>query len=926
MIGMIGRQLGHFQITQQLGAGGMGVVYLARDLRLDRTVALKLPTDARSDDAVRRRFRREAQALSRLNHPNIAVIYDLDQQDGQDFLVMEFVRGRTLAEIVTGGPLEPAEAVRLGIQLCEALVAAHGEGVVHLDLKPRNLMVTGDGRLKVLDFGLARLRARDSALTETASAARPCGTPPYMPPEQLTGHYLDHRADLYSVGATLYELVTGQPLFQNRKGLAIYEAILSEPPVPPSHLNWAVSPALERVLLTALQKSPDARQASAADLLNDLRGCLDQGSVGRPFRLTRRAALVIAGAVAATAGAGSVWWLSSPPTVFRERDWVLLGDLHNQAGDEMMALTVREALSIALQQSQFVNVVSRERVVDALRRMERFPETTVDEAIGLDLAQRNGIRVLVAGTISRSGEIRRITIKTIDVSRNGLLFALTEELRRPEDLFDRVDALARRLRENLGESMSGIASTSVPLAQVTTRSFDALRHYSRAVEARARGDYDAEEVPLKSAIVLDPDFAMAHLKLAEYYLDVGGDGSLAIEHFEAAFAQRDRVTERERHFIAGAYFAAQEQYEKARDSFRILTNLYPDDPDFRYHLALAHYALEELEEGVAELREAVRVNPHSLRAVGSLVLFLARDGKPEAALDVCKSVQREGHLAPYLEWGRGLSLLGSGRPADARGAFQRLREVGSYYGLLGRLQQARVSLYEGRLDVVRRELNDAIEAIGRESNDALEIAGRLLYARSLALAGDSIAARSQAAAARRLTDAGAPRVVEIRTTGTAFVEAGDLKNARERLEAIRRLDRANRTSLTTASSLLLEGQIARAEGNFAKAAEFARQSAISRRWYECWKCLAQASYELKDWPGVVEAWTRVLRHSGQLLQDGVPTDLGLAHVGLARALDRAGQIESAQDHVRQARAQWSAATTGPLKEMLDSLDHLVGPQ
>jgi tetratricopeptide (TPR) repeat protein len=164
--------------------------------------------------------------------------------------------------------------------------------------------------------------------------------------------------------------------------------------------------------------------------------------------------------------------------------------------------------------------------------------------------------------------------------------------------------------------------------------------------------------------------------------------------------------------------------------------------------------------------------------------------------------------------------------------------------------------------------------------------------------------------------------VEIRTTGTASVEAGDLKNARERLEAIRTLDRANRTSLTTASSLLLEGQIARAEGNSPKAAEFARQSAISRRWYECWKCLAQASYELKDWPGVVEAWTRVLRHSGQLLQDGVPTDLGLAHVGLARALDRAGQIESTRDHVRQAGAQWSAATTGPLKEMLDSLDHL----
>lgn len=921
---MIGRQLGHFEITQHLGAGGMGVVYLARDLRLDRTVALKLPTDARSDSAVRRRFRKEAQALSRLNHPNIAVIYDLDQQDGQDFLVMEFVRGRTLAEVVTGGPLAWAEVARLGTQLCDALVAAHGEGVIHLDLKPRNLMVTDDGRLKILDFGLARLRARGSALTETGIAAQPCGTPPYMSPEQLTGHCVDHRADLYAAGATLYELATGHPLFESHRGLDIYGAILAEPPLPPSQLNPAVSPALERVLLTALRKSPDARQASAADLRAELRACLDQASVGRPFRLTRRAALVMAGALTVAAGAGSLWWLWTPPTVFRERDWVLLGDVQNQAADDVMALTVREALAIALQQSRFVNVVSRDRVVDALRRMELSTETTVDEAIGLDLAQRNGIRVLVAGTISRSGAVTRITIKTFDVSVGELLFALSEEFRRPEDLFDRVDALARRLRESLGESISRIAQTSAPLAQVTTRSFDALRHYSRAVEARARGDYDAEEVPLESAIVLDPDFAMAHLKLAEYYLDIGGDGRRAIEHFEAAFARRDRVTERERHFIAGAYFASHEHYEKARDSLRVLTNLYPDDPEFRYHLALAHYALEELEEGVAELREAVRVTPHSLRAVGSLVLFLARDGKPAAALEICESARREDHLAPYLEWGRGLSLLGSGRPADARAAFARLRDGGSYYGLLGRLQQARVSLYEGRLVLARRELHDAVEAIGRDSNQALEIAGRLLYARALALAGEGTGARAQAAAARTLTDAAAPRVVEIRTTGTAFVEAGDLTNARERLDAIHRLDRANPTSLTEGSRLLLEGQIAHAEGDFERAGTLARESANSRRWYECWKCLAQASDGLQDWPRAAEAWTRVLRYSGQLLQDGVPADLGLAHVGLARAFERMGQIESARAHARTARAQWSAATS-PLKEMLDSLGHLARP-
>src|SRR5918995_968576 len=235
---MIGQQFGHYDVVSRLGSGGMGVVYLARDTRLDRQVAIKVLPDGRvADERARTRFRREAQALSRLNHPNIATIYDFDQYEGRDFLVMEYIEGQSLRDVGLD-PLPPAEVVRLGTQLAEALAAAHSAGVVHLDLKPGNLMRTSDGRLKVLDFGIARLHSIDSAegtthtLSEgdTGSAANGAGSPPYMAPEQVAAGPVDARTDIYAAGATLYELATGRRLFTEPRGVALYESILRAKP------------------------------------------------------------------------------------------------------------------------------------------------------------------------------------------------------------------------------------------------------------------------------------------------------------------------------------------------------------------------------------------------------------------------------------------------------------------------------------------------------------------------------------------------------------------------------------------------------------------------------------------------------------------------------------------------------------------------
>lgn len=272
---MIGETLGQFRILEMIGAGGMGVVYRAHDERLDRDVALKvLPPGTLSDEAMRRRFRQEALALSRLNHPNIATVHDFNSQGGVDFLVMEWIPGETLDHKIAGAPLPEREILRLANQLTQGLEAAHHQGVIHRDLKPGNLRVTPDERLKILDFGLAMLRQAemtDSArTTELGEHPLVAGSPPYMAPEQLLGEKVDGRSDLYAAGAVVYEMATGRRPWPQAHGARLIDAILHLLPLAPRELNTRLSPGLEAVILKCLDKDPGRRYQSARELLVDL--------------------------------------------------------------------------------------------------------------------------------------------------------------------------------------------------------------------------------------------------------------------------------------------------------------------------------------------------------------------------------------------------------------------------------------------------------------------------------------------------------------------------------------------------------------------------------------------------------------------------------------------------------------------------------
>src|SRR5579859_6999090 len=298
---MIDQRISHFRIVEKLGAGGMGVVYKALDTRLDRPVALKfLPENMVQDSQALERFRREAHAASALNHPGICTIYDIGEQDHRPFIAMEFIDGETVRQHIHGQPLPLEEIFELGIQVADALDAAHTEGIIHRDIKPSNVFVTKRGQAKILDFGLAKLVAKDllSMNPEDSSSKATqeplsivgiiSGTPAYMSPEQVRGDDLDARTDIFSLGLLLYEMATGRQAFAGRTGGAIIEAVLTRPPVPARSLNPDIPPRLEEIINKALHKDRDQRYQHAADVRTDLQR-LERGA-DSPGRLAENGA------------------------------------------------------------------------------------------------------------------------------------------------------------------------------------------------------------------------------------------------------------------------------------------------------------------------------------------------------------------------------------------------------------------------------------------------------------------------------------------------------------------------------------------------------------------------------------------------------------------------------------------------------------
>ncbi len=614
----VGLELGHYRIVEKIGAGGMGEVYRARDEHLARDVAIKvLPPGTLTDESARKHFRKEALILSQLNHPNVATIHDFDVQQGVDFLVMEYIPGVALSEKVVAGPLPEKEVLRLGVQLAEGLSAAHENGVVHRDLKPDNLRITSDGRLKILDFGLAKLWHPVTASAATESLSEPqamAGTLPYMAPEQLLGGEIDARTDLHAAGLVLYEMATGRYLFADVDNSQLLGAILHRPPQPPTVLNPKLSPELGWIIEKCVEKEPEYRYQSAKELAVDLRRLLTPSAAkvaevpveGRKLWKVLVPAVVIL--VAAAIG-GALYFGSQRAHVLTDRDTIVLSDFDNKTGDAVFDDTLKQGLSVQLEQSPFLALVSDQKVGETLKLMGRAAGDRLTPEVTREVCQRAGSKAMVTGSIAGLGSQYVIGLKAVTCDTGDMLAAGQEQAASKEAVLKALDAAAVSLRRKLGESPSSVQKYATPLEEATTPSLEALKAYSLGMKAYWKQGTDP--LPFfERAVELDPNFAVAYRGIAERHWDTSEAG-LAAEYSRKAYNLREKVSERERLDIEGDYhWLATGELEKAAQTYDLRQQTYPRDFSSRMALGVLSLTLGNREKGLEEFREALRLDPN----------------------------------------------------------------------------------------------------------------------------------------------------------------------------------------------------------------------------------------------------------------------------------------------------------------------------
>lgn len=526
---MIGQRLGHYRILEKVGAGGMGVVYRARDEQLERDVALKLlPPGTLSDESARRNFRKEALVLARLNHPNIETVHEFGSQDGTDFLVLEYVPGQTLAQMLVGGPLPEKEVIAVGMQIVAALEEAHERGIIHRDLKPANVALTSRGHAKVLDFGLAKLlRPREEVTTQHLSESGGVpGTLPYLSPEQLRGDPVDARSDIHAIGAVLYEMVTGQRAFNGESFSQVSEAIVHRPPVPPRTLNPGISVELDRIICKCLDKEPDHRYQSAKELLADLRrltASSAQNAVPESSRSTvRRRKKVFGSAVLGLSIVLVAAIILIGLNIHGLRDYLfgrkLPPQIHsiavlplvNVSGDpeeEYFADGVTDELITELAQVGELRVISRTSVMTYKGAKKPLPQ----------IARELGVDAVVDGSVQRSGDKVRINAELIQASTDRLLWAKSYE-RDLSDILTLQSAIAKAIVDEVQVKVTPQEQVRlVRSQQVNPEAHEAYLAGRFYWNKRTAEGVNKSITYFDQAVAKDPSYALAYAGLADSY-------------------------------------------------------------------------------------------------------------------------------------------------------------------------------------------------------------------------------------------------------------------------------------------------------------------------------------------------------------------------------------------------------------------------
>jgi eukaryotic-like serine/threonine-protein kinase len=660
---MIGQAVSHYTILEKLGEGGMGVVYKAHDTKLDRHVALKfLPYDLTDDSAEKERFYHEARAAASLTHANIAVVYEIGEtNDGQLFIAMEYVEGRTLREFIAAAPPTVKSSLEIAIQICDGLAAAHEKGIVHRDIKPENIIVTPKGQVKITDFGLALLKG----VTRLTKSGSTLGTAAYMSPEQTCGERVDHRSDIFSLGVVLYEMLTLHRPFGGEHPAAMQYSIVNEDPPPLARYSAAISDELQHIVSKSLEKDPANRYQHADDMLADLRRermhgeSTRTGSGAAPLSSAARTVLTEAAPGATRKGGrlikivaafglfalAAIAYLLLKPMLLdeafsSERRTVAVISFTNQTGDnsyDYLQDAIPNLLITNLEQSKYLRVTTWERLYDLCKQMGKTETRVIDRETGFALCKMDGIDAIVIGSFTKAGDVFATDVKVLDVDSKQLLKSVNSKGDGVGSILrTQIDELSREISRGVGLSERTIAAKPMQIMEVTTSSMEAYNFFLRGRDDYYRFYFDDARKYLEKAVSIDSTFAVAYTFLA-FACESLHDDNAAMAGYEKAARYSEKTPERERLMVAAAIAGNVEKNSpKAITLLKEVTEKYPKYKMGHFYLGFSYARRNMLGEAVNELITALQLDPQYGAALNQLAYAYAGMGEYDKAIDCLK--------------------------------------------------------------------------------------------------------------------------------------------------------------------------------------------------------------------------------------------------------------------------------------------------